>query len=256
MKLLHFFSCCTNSTVIEDPPSKTDDERLFDKELLRFYSFSTVKDNNSNIDDFYYCRDDYNNILKDINNVHESLWKTRILSYTIRNRQVFMHYDPYKMGFTYYSSESLPYYLLNIIAMKYVRVFHCYDFFMDNKQIYFDDPNVDDISESEEKNENRIPNDLYTIHYIEIDKKNVPITKGPFAKFKKNNDTYETIQENKSHKAPVVLRYKNKFIHGGSLYNFDFLKKEKKNSGFRSPIIDTMNGFSYKDFKALNTTKL
>ena len=65
MKLLHFFSCCTNSTVIEDPPSKTDDERLFEKELLRFYSFSTVNDNNSNIDDFYYCRDEYNNILKD-----------------------------------------------------------------------------------------------------------------------------------------------------------------------------------------------
>ena len=251
MKLLHLFSCCTNSTVVEQRPSKTQDELLFESEQLRFHSFSNVINNNTNIDDFYYRRDEYNNILKDVNNKQESLWKSRILSSTMRNRPVFMYYDPYKMGFTYYSSESLPYYLLNIIAMKYVRVFHCYDFFMDNKQIYFDDRMVDhakDVDDSEEKNENRNPNNLYNVHYIEIDKKNKPITNGPFAKFKKNL----TIPENESKQTRVVSRSKNKFIHGGSLYNFDILKKEKTNNGFQSPIIDSMNGFSYKDFKALN----
>ena len=136
MQLFHFFTCCFSSnTVIDDPP-KTSYESLFDNENPRFKSFSNLETKNSNIENYYYKKDEYNNVLKDINNIQESLWKSRILTYTIRDKQVFMYYDPYKMGFTYYCSESLPYDLLNIIAMKYVRIFHCYDFFMDNKKTY------------------------------------------------------------------------------------------------------------------------
>ena len=118
MQLFHFFTCCFSSnTVIDDPP-KTSYELLFDNENPRFKSFSNLETKNSNIENYYYKKDEYNNVLKDINNIQESLWKSRILTYTIRDKQVFMYYDPYKMGFTYYCSESLPYDLLNIIAMK------------------------------------------------------------------------------------------------------------------------------------------
>ena len=235
---------------------------LFDNENPRFKSFSNVETKSSNIEHFYYKKDEYNSVLKDINNIQESLWKSRILTYTIRDKQVFMYYDPYKMGFTYYCSESLPYDLLNIIAMKYVRIFHCYDFFMDNKKTYFEDThdttseNVENEDETVE--ENNEPTRLYRLHYIDIDKKNKPITKGPFAKLKKNNinTTMDKNNDNdknngKQTQSITIPRCKNKFIHGGNLYNFEILKKDKTASGFRSPVIDNMKGFSYKDFKAL-----
>ena len=281
MHLFNFFTCCFSSnTVIENPP-KTPYDLLFDNENPRFKSFSNVETKSSNIEHFYYDREQYNEVLKDINNIQESLWKSRILTYTIRDKQVFMHYDPYKMGFTYYCSESLPYDLLNIIAMKYVRIFHCYDFFMDNKKTYFDDTHdttsenvenegqvVDTSSEDKIVEENNEPTCLYRLHYIDIDKKNKPITKGPFAKLKKNNinttmdktnyDNDKTNNDNDKNKnngkqiqSITIPRCKNKFIHGGNLYNFEILKKDKTESGFRSPVIDNMKGFSYKDFKAL-----
>lgn len=278
MQLFHFFTCCFSTTTVKEDPPKTQYELLFDNENPRFKSFSIVEDKNSNIEKFYYNKDDYNNVLKDVNNIQESLWKSRILTYTIRNRQVFMYYDPYKMGFTYYCVESLPYYLLNIIAMKYVRVFHCYDFFMDNQKTYFENiepegkevenkgqlaADNDNTNNNEIKQENNNPNLLYKLHYIELDKKNKPITKGPFAKLKKNNinttmdktknDKKKDAKDGKTDKPeiPIIPRCKNKFIHGGNLYNFEILKKEKTVNGFRSPVIDNMKGFSYKDFKAL-----
>lgn len=267
MLLFNFLSCCfSTNTIIEDPP-KTSYELLFDNETPRFNSFSKAGSKNSNIDTYYYKREEYNDILKDVNNTQESLWKSRILSYTIRNRQVFMHYDPYKMGFTYYSSESLPYHLLNIVAMKYVRIFHCYDFFMDNQMTYFIDNTIENEDKTEEDTEKELkitqengdPNSLYRVHYIDIDKKNKPLTAGPFAKLKRNNANVKTNEtnngtnEDKHNKLPTIPRYKNKFIHGGSLYNFDFLKKKKMVNSFRSPVIDNMKEFSYKDYKALQS---
>lgn len=277
MQLFHFFTCCFSTTTVKEDPPKTPYELLFDNENPRFKSFSNVEDKNSNIEHFYYDRDQYNEVLKDVNNIQESLWKSRILTYTIRDKQVFMYYDPYKMGFTYYCVESLPYHLLNIVAMKYVRVFHCYDFFMDNQKTYFEntEPVVGKevenqgqlaVNNDEKKQENSNPNSLYKVHYVELDKKNKPITKGPFAKLKKNNinttmdktkndknkDTKDgKIDKNDTPEIPTIPRSKNKFIHGGNLYNFEILKKEKTEKGFRSRAIDNMKGFSYKDFKAL-----
>ena len=265
MQLFDFFTCCFSTTTVKDPPTKTYYELLFENESQRFKSFSGVEGKNSNIENYYYIRDKYNDVLKDINNTQESLWKSRILTYTIHGKQVFMYYDPYKMGFTYYSSEALSYDLLNIIAMKYVRVFHCYDFFMDNKKTYFyDDGNDDDVEnnkeqqEDETQQENNAPTSLYRVHYIEVDKKNTPLTKGPFAKFKKgksntpdnkNKDTHDSIKDKKD--VHIISRCKNKFIHSGNLYNFELLKKQKTVSGFRSPVIDNMKEFSYKEFKSL-----
>lgn len=279
MQLFHFFTCCFSTTTVKEDPPKTQYELLFDNENPRFKSFSNIEIKNSNIEKFYYNKDDYNDILKDANNTQESLWKSRILTYTIRNNQVFMYYDPYKMGFTYYCVESLPYDLLNIVAMKYVRVFHCYDFFMDNQKTYFENielegkevdnkgqlatDNDNTNNNNEIKQENNNPNLLYKLHYIEIDKKNKPITKGPFAKLKKNNINTTMSKTNNDKKKdekdgktytpeiPTIPRSKNKFIHGGNLYNFEILKKEKTEKGFRSRVIDNMKGFSYKDFKAL-----
>ena len=45
-----------------------------------------------------------------------------------------MFYDPYKLGFSYYSdTNGIPYFILNAVAMKYIYTFRCLDFFVDNK---------------------------------------------------------------------------------------------------------------------------
>lgn len=293
MSLFNFFSCCFSKTTVVEEKPKTYNEIIFDKESTYFKEFSRVDNKNENISPLYYDVEKYNNTMKDVNNDEEPLWKTRILCYTIRNNPVFMCYDPYKLGFTYYSSEAYPYDILNVIAMKYVRIFYCYEFFMDNKCVYY--PEIkDNVSKNDTNNENNIivnntnenntsenndeqpengnPNTLYTIHYIDVDKKNKPITDGPFAKLKKNNpkskeknnsnnntmgtskkENGKNIENNEKHKRPNIPRIKNKFIHGGNLYNFEFLKKVKTKQGFKSPVIDSMKGFSYKDFKSMNT---
>ena len=51
-----------------------------------------------------------------------------------KNVGIMMYYDLYKQGFVYYSNDSIiSYRVLNAAAMKYVRMYNCIDFFMDEK---------------------------------------------------------------------------------------------------------------------------
>ena len=74
-----------------------------------------------------------------------------------------MYYDVFKQGFSYYSNENyISYKILNAIAMKYVMVFFCRDFFMD-ENVLEDINNELDLKEifmkydekKKEKNENK-----------------------------------------------------------------------------------------------------
>ena len=46
-----------------------------------------------------------------------------------------MFYDLYKHAFGYFSDIQISYQWLNACAMKYVRIFYCRDFFLDNKEL-------------------------------------------------------------------------------------------------------------------------
>jgi hypothetical protein len=63
----------------------------------------------------------------------EKKWKSRILFENTPQGSVIMYYDVYKNGFAYYSNNILMDYFLNAIAMKYVVIFKCRDFFLDEK---------------------------------------------------------------------------------------------------------------------------
>lgn len=63
----------------------------------------------------------------------EKKWKSRILFENTPQGSVIMYYDVYKNGFAYYSNNILMDYFLNAIAMKYVVLFKCRDFFLDEK---------------------------------------------------------------------------------------------------------------------------
>jgi hypothetical protein len=63
----------------------------------------------------------------------ESQWKTRMLMESTPQGTIVMYYDIFKNAFTFYSDLTRPDYFLNGIAMKYVVVFRCRDFYVDER---------------------------------------------------------------------------------------------------------------------------
>jgi hypothetical protein len=89
---------------------------------------------NQNVDMVFYSKKAYQQLLVDEKNREEQLWKTRFLFTATPRGNIIMFYDVYKLGFAYYSdTQSIPYSVLNAVAMKYVSQFHCLDFFMDDR---------------------------------------------------------------------------------------------------------------------------
>lgn len=211
-------------------------EKFIEKNKKKFMnSFQCLRNLNSNIEPVFYNRKDLQKILVDTNNELEKIWRTRILIENTPRGNIIMHYDVYKNGFAYYSDMTgIPYYILNVVAMKYVMVYNCRDFYMDNE-------NLDEEKESpliklylEQGKENN-----------EIEKKILPkLDNSAFAKLK--NYQLEQESDNKSNevnenKKPEKEYSRNIFINLGKITNFKLLQKaEKKNklNGFYSKLLD------------------
>jgi hypothetical protein len=89
------------------------------------------EDFDKNIDTAFYDNTLFKQALREENNDIEKLWKTRILFENTPRGNIVMYYDPYKIGFAYYCDQYVPYDILNAVAMKYVLMFQCRDFFVD-----------------------------------------------------------------------------------------------------------------------------
>jgi len=168
---------------IEDPlveyynKSKTYFTSSFTTELSAKYQ--------ENIDPIFYVKKDFEELMKDNLNYLEKQWKTRVLiEYTPRGN-IIMFYNPYKMGFSYYcDSTGIPYPVLNAVAMKYVIMFKCRDFFVDECLIQNLQTNCSFVYDSP----------LLPIYFIESTTKDSIVKKkissnysqsgGPFAKLK------------------------------------------------------------------------
>ena len=218
--------------------------------FLQTYQTNTSGGLNSNMDEEFYSKDAYQSIIKTENNRLEQEWKRRILFENTPRGNVIMYYDPYKLAFAYYcDTSSMPYNLLNAIAMKYVLSFHCMHLFVDNEVTPADGASplitglLTDTPEKSKKKDN----------VAGIDMKNAP-----FAKFKKAAPN----QGNKdTDKKPVVIYNHNKFVCVGKIINFSFLRKVSKAvntvNGFQSKLLDNLAAettlqsqvMSYKDFK-------
>lgn len=107
-------------------------------------TFEEFKNYDENVDPVFFVKEEYNNIIKSETNHLEKEWRTRILIENTPRGNVIMHYDPYKLGFCYYSdTTAIPYNILNAVAMKYVLTFFCRAFFVDNKiSHYFKKTNI------------------------------------------------------------------------------------------------------------------
>jgi len=197
---------------------------------------------NENIEKSFYNKEEYNKAISEKDNVLESTWKSRLLfEYTPRGN-VTMHYDAYKHAFAYYSDVSISYSILNAVAMKYVRVFSCRDFFLDDSII---------------PDGNKTP--FLTIHNLDESKKKEPkidVKKGPFAKLKKYTGDKPNERKNTDSKQneakSVENTTQNKFISLGKMYNFSILNKKGLENVKLSPQNQIVSDkpMKYSDFKS------
>jgi hypothetical protein len=190
---------------------------------------------NENIDSIFYDKEKYKETFQEENNIIEKKWKTRILFENTPRGNIVIHYNPYKMAFSYYCDQNVSYEILNAISMKYVKHYRCIDFFMD--EIVLHDHYASPLIKIHRKEETK-------------EKKNIPdVKKGPFIKTKpKPNKTSE--HENIPKKQ---LLNRNCFQFLGKISNFSFLQIQKKQfaTGFRTPLLENL---SYKDYKRLLST--
>ena len=247
----HFYP----APVIKNKLTETDE--YIEKETERFllYNGGTCTNKSENISKDFYNKDLLKDATKDEDNELEKAWRRRILMETTPRGNVYMYYDVYKLGFAYYSDvNSLPYMLLNAVAMKYCRIFKCTDFFIDQNVF------------TEKNNESP----LIQIHHIEKKKKTSGddvkklsrkiLQDAPFAKLKKNEGNVSTNPNSKADMVENKNIVTNKFINLGKIYNMNILNKPVKKTvaEFNSPFLDNLKeehdlqqtAMSYKKYKA------
>jgi hypothetical protein len=159
LKLDHLFITPVNQVL--DYTQKY--RRRFDDSYKQDQVNSTNINFSSNIEPEIYDKTRLNEILFYDDNVLEKAWKRRILIENTPRGNIYMYYDIFKCGFAYYADQTgIPYTILNAVAMKYVMIFFCRDFYMDeatipiNKgspliYIFFEDNKNVDIPEYEKE---------------------------------------------------------------------------------------------------------
>ena len=230
-----------------DKPSrqiKQSPEKIFyDKEVEKFQKYELFEyDNlclkNENIESLYYDIKEYTNLFQEPNNDHELKWKHRILYMTTPLGNIAMYYDPYKMGFAYYADQYIPYNILNVVSMRYVRMYRCMDFFMDEIIV-------------------KTPSKLIDIHKKEAPKSQ-PLTSNAFVKYRGAPN-----HEINSVKSSIVNTCRNTFIYLGKMRNLSFTQSLKKSNKqlpkFTSALLQNIdshtNRLSYKEFMATKSAK-
>lgn len=200
---------------------------------------------NSNIDKSFYVKEEYDVIMQQENEL-EKQWKRRMIIETTPRGNIVMYYDAYKLGFAYYSDENvISYEVLNSCAMKYVEVFRCLDFFLDErimedkilplKMIHFKEDEV--IAKKEDTKQFLSSNPVFA----KLKPKN---TEKP----KQSKEDKEGTKDNEPEKMM------NKFISLGKIQNMSVIQTVPKQKGlgsFKSPVLEKLK---FSDFKKLFNT--
>lgn len=207
-----------NVIIDKDHEYATKNKRKFEKILKN----REICPYNANVETFFYDKKEFTEYMKNENNEIEKMWKTRILMETYSRGNIIMFYDAYKLGFCYYCDQNVvSYNILNAIAMKYVMIYQCLPFFID---------------------ETVLPEDYKVplkVHYVE-DKKERRQTEvnHTFAKLRNYNGSTST-NYNQTQKIEDKLR--NKFIYLGNIRNFKLCQSVPKKHAmnhFNSPLLD------------------
>jgi hypothetical protein len=241
---------------------KTDIERYVEKQLDSFKQFSegdlSRVDRNNTISHEFYDKKLLSDVLQDANNGIESAWKSRVLFEHTPRGNIVMYYDPYKLGFAYYSDNAgIPYNLLNAVAMKYVKTFRCQDFFFDNYDIDRVSMLIKLHSEEEKK-------EVSKEEKKESDDFKAKLKDAPFLKRKKteqNKEEKDKKVEDTDKETEEKPKYRNCFVHMGKMYNFSFLNSlppiKRNKISFSSDLLNALDQetdlqkqvLSWKDYK-------
>ena len=225
-------------------------DQYVQRQTTRLLNTYTIDDNrhtySENIDAVFYSKSEWTELLKDENNYLEKKWRTKILIENTPRGNIFMHYDAYKMAFAYYSDQTVPYPLLNAVAMKYVLTFFCRDFFMD--EIVLPETNISrittkhkedvDAEKAKMQKENGHEHGAKMWRFETKENEALSNTKSPFAKFKSYNNVSakSTNISNTSNTAKnggtkeITLaepKQTNRFVYLGKTRNVSFLQKHE-----------------------------
>ena len=218
----------------------------------RYAYFKRSKKSNTNIDSDFYSKPNFDVRTKESGNDLEKLWKTRILmEYTPRGN-IVMYYDVFRMGFAYFSDvKDISYDILNAVSMKYVVVFECMDFFMDETIVQDSELELSPLiklheTDAKNKKENNDSNTQSNQHNAKD---------APFAKFK-NYSKKQSNSETNNGKIQTIAR-KNKFIYMGKLVNFFPCQQplKQKSNLFQNFDITTYLYSSHEDVSTTNITQ-
>ena len=261
----------------EQPPppvtitSLSDDYiKLQTSKFLASYENLNTNTFSMNIEKCFYDPKLHALAIEDVDNELEKTWKRRIMFENTPRGNIIMHYDAYKQGFVYYSDNSnIPYYVINASAMKYVLMFRCRDFFIDDKitpenmhSPLLDIRNKHDTPTAETDNVDSTATNAKT--------GDPPVLKSSaFAKLKSYNTVSGKLNTDNS-KKPIEgnkadseekKHTRNKIIYSGKISNFNLLQTPKvvKRVAFSSALADGLKSnsdaqnrvFNYKDFKKL-----
>jgi len=235
-----------------------------------FKCFDETDNYNTNIDPILYDRATLLEALKDQDNDIEESWKRRVLYESTPRGNVVMHYDVFKQGFVYYSDQSIPYTILNAVAMKYSVLYRCLNFFTDENELpcdLSDNMAISPFIISQKEEEKRELSKKREHH----EKMASEVKKSSFAKFKKYPSNAPNIAKTQD-KTEIIkpidpLLIKNRFIYLGKIVNFSFIqpmkhKRVRRISTAIPTAFDSMFGdisnerISYKTFKQLTSNQL
>ena len=206
---------------------------------------------NKNIQPIFYDHDAFQNEIKKTNNCLEDVWKHRILFEYTPSGNVYMYYDAYRKAFTYYADKNMSYLILNAVAMKYIRIFYCFDFFIDNQVLPDTHINpFNSMEEEQDKKEKQKKEDKKKEMGINFDG-------APFLKPKKKesaakpNENSDKNEEKQAVNSKII--YRNIFKFNGTFRYTDILEQPKpvQNIVSSNNILFGMGEApkSYKDFK-------
>lgn len=253
-----------------EPPSvlKTETIKYYETaktKLLNTYNSDTYNAD-ENIDVLFYDKTQYASEMEIHNNEQERIWKRRVLMDSTPRGNLIMYYDPYKLGFAYYSDTYLPYHILNAAAMKYVVMYRCRDFFVDELIIPETHPSkigkmyfVEKDAKKESHNSaNTAAN---TVANSSVNSSaNSSVNSAVFAQLKNYNKpsgrvSTETSKTTDSKTEVKPEKIKNVFVNLGKIANYSIIQKTPKTfatNGFRTGLLPDVK-ISWSDYKKMKT---
>jgi hypothetical protein len=229
--LVWYFQSLKTKPPLPPIPAAIKEETKYEKSCKRYADFYSKKtdDENSNIDLVLYDFDKRKELFANPGNEPEKMWKSRILLENTPRGNVMVYYNPYTLSFQYYSDEQIiPYKIMQQVAMKYVVMYRCKDFFIDmenrgdNKMLAVLQKEEDSLKSKKMK-----VNDITKCVNIQSESKDVfAALKDYRSEVKPTEVKTDTKADTKPAPKPAPKpKFSNKFVRIGKMCEFNITQK-------------------------------